>query len=428
MFDFEGFGKRIQRARKARGLTQEELADRLGITAQAVSKWENGDSYPDIALIPAIASSLGMALNELFGVAEAAARESSGVFPERYEGLPLVHSAGEVGCYSDKPVAGIDGSAVRFSDGSTAELSTRMVVNKGPGEIQTIRAARREARPPLDYTKTEASYEFGATDTLNVEVLMNSTEVVRSRDGKTRVYAKGSPEFIDLMDVRAEGGALTVRFHRSDESHPFRSASNELTVEVPYERGEALSVSINGQGSFECAIPYRSGALAINGSGAIEAGAFESLSANINGSGDIEYIESKRTEANVNGSGDIEAKDYGALKLNINGSGDLCGGRAESLSVNIRGSGDVELNEIAGGDVTIKIMGGGDVEIGRGECGRFEASVMGSGDVNLEGVTARTAKIILEHGGDVAIGRVLEDSVEQNKGNGTIRVLARGPK
>ena len=40
------FSKQLQMLRKQSGITQEQLADRLGVTAQAVSKWENG-SYPD---------------------------------------------------------------------------------------------------------------------------------------------------------------------------------------------------------------------------------------------------------------------------------------------------------------------------------------------------------------------------------------------
>ena len=51
-------GENIRALRKARGFTQEQLADMLGISFQAVSKWENNASMPDISLLPAIAKSI----------------------------------------------------------------------------------------------------------------------------------------------------------------------------------------------------------------------------------------------------------------------------------------------------------------------------------------------------------------------------------
>ena len=52
-------GKRIMALRKAKGWTQEQLAAQLGISAQAVSKWENDVSCPDISTLPALAALLG---------------------------------------------------------------------------------------------------------------------------------------------------------------------------------------------------------------------------------------------------------------------------------------------------------------------------------------------------------------------------------
>ena len=58
-------GSRIAQKRKALGLTQEALATQLGISSQAVSKWENDISAPDIGLLPALAKALNCTTDEL---------------------------------------------------------------------------------------------------------------------------------------------------------------------------------------------------------------------------------------------------------------------------------------------------------------------------------------------------------------------------
>ena len=53
--------------RKKQGLTQEDLAQRLGVTNQSVSKWESSQCCPDISLIPQLADIFGISIDELFG-------------------------------------------------------------------------------------------------------------------------------------------------------------------------------------------------------------------------------------------------------------------------------------------------------------------------------------------------------------------------
>ena len=61
----ETIGNRIAKYRKAQGLTQEGLAEKLGLSAQAVSKWENDASCPDIGLLPQLCKTLGITTDEL---------------------------------------------------------------------------------------------------------------------------------------------------------------------------------------------------------------------------------------------------------------------------------------------------------------------------------------------------------------------------
>ena len=63
-------GKSIAKYRKAKGFTQEELGAKLGVTNQAVSKWESEVSMPDIMLLPEIATALNITLDDLHGIAK----------------------------------------------------------------------------------------------------------------------------------------------------------------------------------------------------------------------------------------------------------------------------------------------------------------------------------------------------------------------
>ena len=60
-------GNTIKYLRKAMGATQDEMAKRLGVTYQAVSRWENDITQPDIMMLPAIATYFGVSIDELFG-------------------------------------------------------------------------------------------------------------------------------------------------------------------------------------------------------------------------------------------------------------------------------------------------------------------------------------------------------------------------
>lgn len=61
------FGERLRAFRRRDGRTQEDLAQALDVTPQAVSRWETGSCYPDMELIPSIANYFGVAIDELFG-------------------------------------------------------------------------------------------------------------------------------------------------------------------------------------------------------------------------------------------------------------------------------------------------------------------------------------------------------------------------
>lgn len=75
----------IRQLRLRDGRTQEDLAQALGVTCQAVSRWEKGGSYPDMELIPSIANFFGISIDELFGYHNERAKKVDDLVERIYE-------------------------------------------------------------------------------------------------------------------------------------------------------------------------------------------------------------------------------------------------------------------------------------------------------------------------------------------------------
>ena len=59
-------GNKIKELRRSKGMSQKDIADKLGVTSQAVSKWENDGSLPEMTMLPDIASLFGIQIDDLF--------------------------------------------------------------------------------------------------------------------------------------------------------------------------------------------------------------------------------------------------------------------------------------------------------------------------------------------------------------------------
>lgn len=73
-------GKFISELRKEKGLTQEQLGERLGVTQKTVSRWENGRNMPDIAMLPILCEELDINIAELMNGASGLAHLERGIF------------------------------------------------------------------------------------------------------------------------------------------------------------------------------------------------------------------------------------------------------------------------------------------------------------------------------------------------------------
>lgn len=78
-------GKTLKRLRREKDITQEELAEILGVSFQSVSRWELGVCYPDMALLPAIASFFNVTVDALLGIDDVTARQKVEQYLSRFQ-------------------------------------------------------------------------------------------------------------------------------------------------------------------------------------------------------------------------------------------------------------------------------------------------------------------------------------------------------
>ena len=79
---FMSIGSNITKYRKEKGFTQAELGEKLGVSNQAVSKWESDSTLPDVMLLPDLAGVLGVSIYDLYGLSEPTGCPSPSFEPE----------------------------------------------------------------------------------------------------------------------------------------------------------------------------------------------------------------------------------------------------------------------------------------------------------------------------------------------------------
>ena len=75
MIDFVKVGERISKYRRDSGMSQEEMADKLYITRQALSKWENGTSLPSVDMLCMLSKMFSVSIEEILGLFEELPKE-----------------------------------------------------------------------------------------------------------------------------------------------------------------------------------------------------------------------------------------------------------------------------------------------------------------------------------------------------------------
>lgn len=424
------FARIVSEQRKKKGMTQEELAKCLGITPQAVSKWENSVGLPDVALFPTIAEVLELSIEELFGRprAEKPPRAESASIPQSFDGLPMVIERNGLICYSNKTIKEVTESKLIFEDGSTAELPGGRIVNRGRGEIRVLRSTDCSYENLGGETVTRYK-DFSAFSSLSVS-LSHCCELRVHVDtqGVPRMRAKGRERLLDHLEVSVENGRLTLRLDVPEQNNGSpRDTACEIDLFVPFACGEELDLGIGGFGTVTLAPSFSSGEIRIAGCGSVKAQSFDCFTGRIAGSGDLVLGRVERqTKLRISGSGDVKAEFAADPDIRVSGSGDIVLERSMGQAkISISGSGDVSLGEVRLQSAEATVSGSGDVSA-RGEIELLRMKIAGSGSLAGEELTVHRADLNVKGAGEISLGRIVSESVEQLSRDATLRVAQRG--
>lgn len=446
-YDIENIGKRIAERRKELGLTQDDLADRLSVTPQAISKWERGGGLPDITTLPDIAGTLGFSLDELFGKAEISKPQNFS-FPDSFEGLNYVFSKAGVACYSELEAEELSDVFVRFENGSTANLATGEVSYQGPGDIRLIYADQffqadqslsdqgihlegdsqeakadtstederlNEADNALEESKTEEEIsELAGIDSLNIRSRGRLDIVIGyNPDGILRWGSADFEEIKQHLEVYRTGNTLVFDYKQEDNKRwvfsglNFGSKNQELRIEFPMKLASRLDCKIMGSGDVSSEID------------------FEEADILISGAGDGQFQNIDDLKLSISGAGDFIAKDTGKAQVSISGAGDIKLGSIGDSKLSISGAGDAKIGRVEG-DLAVKASGACDVDINEGSIGHLDLTINGTGDFSAKNVTCQTANINMTGFGDAVIGRIVGQSKERISRMASLKVLQRG--
>ncbi len=431
-YDSNKIGEQIAKRRKEMGLTQEDLAEMLSVTPQAISKWERGGGMPDITLLPDIAVSLGLTMDELFGKT----KTEEGIhyyFPEEYQGLKLILTYQDLACYSDLEVQNMTDVFVSFTNGSSANLGTGELNFKGAGHIELVSADTFFEQYKQEYADQGISILTAKlADVSNniVEGASNLTDELLGKPAQTTEEDKPQPSFEGIDCLRIDtSGRLDFEITKNPEGIFRWGAPNlaEIKEDLDVFREDNTLV-------FRCK-PQQDGlffnfnflrknphTLRIE----LPTDSLRRLELKINGGSDIRSeVNFAESDLVVNGAGDVDALDLGASAIQVSGAGDISAKHLGPARIVLNGAGDVDIDEVSE-KLDVTINGAGDLDIGQGEIDHLTLHLSGAGDFKAKSLVTETAEISMGGVGDAVIGHIKGQSRERVSRTSSLKVLQRG--
>lgn len=396
MYDVNGMGLRIAQKRRALGLTQEALAEKLGISAQAVSKWETGLGLPDLALLPTLAAELGTGMDELFGGSPAAAAEepeASTVFPAHHDGLDLIHVYGRCALYASQKPQSIDKEKVTFADGSEADLVTHTAINRGKHRLHIL--CEDELEPEMETDQKQVKdptlydrYEFDLGGDAKVRL-------VRVKDNSSGGWeASGHEQFMKALKVEQKGNVFSAKLARYRDGITFSlfrrysETDGTLTVYVPQEKIAELKLNVRGANRFESDVAAES------------------------------------SNIDVSGAGKVTLTDAGRLQLLVNGAGLLRCDSAANPTLTLTGAAKVNIGRVSG-DGVCNLAGAGLVKLS-GSLNRLNLTMNGAGKLTGDDLTVDVLDANMSGASFATVGRVRGESTERVAQMSKLNIRQRG--
>ncbi|MCL2548537.1 MAG: helix-turn-helix domain-containing protein [Symbiobacteriaceae bacterium] len=187
-------GENLRTMRKSKDLTQEDVAGILGVTPQTVSKWERGDTYPDITMLPSLANLFNTSIDTLIGMDRINdAERKRELFRQGHEHIKernieaaidlytaaLKEYSQDEGIMSDLAMAlALSGDQSRIS--KAKELCTRVLAGSAGSKVHhTTRAAlcfiylKAGNREMAEKTARDLPHVWESRETVQVEIAMN---------------------------------------------------------------------------------------------------------------------------------------------------------------------------------------------------------------------------------------------------------------
>lgn len=428
---------RLIELRKRAGLSQEELADRLGISRQAVSKWERAESGPDVDNAIMLSRLYNISLDELFGNKPEYERELDMMEPDEAEPAPdeaAEASADDAENAQDGAGAfdGISEAVTGLGAGLSQSISDIIHEAVSSAKEAAAEAKRIKDEAEEDAARRESSIPADA-ETIGSGVYEGIRKLVCCARADLHITgAEGESCFVSCEGPEKEKSHCfvytvgdTLHIESDDAKRKFFlgiSGRTRLAIFIKLPKTQSIQAELKGgdltvEGVRSDLLTGKTGGGDIN----VERGVIDSLELKTGGGNiGISSTVSQRAEL-ITGGGDIITSEYSAASLLCakTGGGDLnVGGSAKCVEA-VTGGGDVKLSVSAegvkaasgGGDITISCSGakyvsaktgGGDLAIRLPGCTGMicDVAAMGEATIDFKGTRIAAGRKLTAAAGD----------------------------